>query len=132
MANDWLADIVVVNESRDEAVAGDVCIYRSAGEACGALEHWWVEGNEGFVFTASGTRLMLGVDEKKRVIVAGRQDAPAGQEVVLTWLHSTATALLDTRRASAEKGKAALGRSEQQGRLPSSVEGLIAYIGFSK
>ena len=48
MAEDWLSDIVVVNESRDETTAGDVSVYRSADEACRSLEHWWVENGEGF------------------------------------------------------------------------------------
>lgn len=59
MGNGWLADIVVVNENRDEATVGDVSVYRSVGEACRALEHWWVENGEGFAFTASGDRLVL-------------------------------------------------------------------------
>jgi hypothetical protein len=131
MANDWLADIVVVNESRDEATAGDVSVFRSAGEACSWLEHWWVENGQGFAFTAAGDRLMLGVDDKDRVIVTSQQDTPGGAEVVLGWLRAYAVAVLDARRAKAEKGKATLSRSEEREQLPTSVEGLIAYVGFS-
>jgi len=130
MANDWLSDIVIVNESRDEAVAGDVYIFRSAGEACVWLEHWWVENDEGFAFTAAGGRLTLGVDDTKRVIVTGQHDMPGGTEVVLACLRASAAACLDARKAKAEKGKATLSRSEELGLLPASVEGLIAYVGF--
>jgi hypothetical protein len=131
MTNDWLADIVVVNESRDETTAGDVSIYRSAGEACSSLEHWWVENREGFAFTAKGDRLTLGVDEKNRVIVTSQQIAPGGTEVVLGWLRAYAAAVLDARRTMAGKGKAALSRSEERDQLPISIEGLIAYVGFN-
>ncbi|MEW6640251.1 MAG: hypothetical protein AB1586_07075 [Pseudomonadota bacterium] len=131
MANDWLADIVVVNESRDEATAGDVSIFRSAGEACSWLEYWWVESGEGFAFTAAGDRLVLGVDENKRVIVIGQEDVPGGIEVVRGWLRTYAATVLDARKANAGKGNARLSPSEERGQLPTSVEGLIAYVGFS-
>lgn len=131
MTNDWLADIVIVNESRDEATAGDVSVFRSAGEARNCLEHWWVDRSEGFAFTAAGHRLTLGVDEERRVIVTRQQDAPAGTELVRGWLRAQAAAVLDVRRSRAREGKATLSRSEEQGLLPTSVEGLIAYIGFN-
>ena len=68
--------------------------------------------------------------EKQRVIVTGQQDAPGGTEVVMGWLRAYAAAVLDARRTKAEKGKATLSRSEERGQLPTSVEGLIAYVGF--
>jgi hypothetical protein len=132
MSNDWLTDIVIVNESRDEAAAGNVSVFRSAGEACSRLEHWWVENDEGFAFTAVGDRLRLSVDEKKRVIVAGRQNVPGGAEVVMDWLRAHARAVLDARRIKAQNGSATLSRSEEQGQLPTTVEGLIAYVGFER
>lgn len=132
MENDWLTDIVVVNESRDEATTGDISVFRSAGEACMWLEHWWVENAEGFAFTAAGVRLALGVDERNsRVIVTGQQAVPNGAEVVKGWLRSYASAVLDARRTKAGKGKAALSPSEERGQLPTSVEGLIAYVSFN-
>jgi hypothetical protein len=132
MANDWLTDIVVVNESRDEAIAGDISVFRSAGEACSWLEHWWVENGEGFAFTAAGVRLALGVDERNtRVIVTGQQAVPNGGQVVEGWLRASASAVLEARRTKAGKGKAVLSPSEERGQLPTSVEGLIAYVGFN-
>lgn len=131
MTSDWLADIVVVNESRDEATTGDVSIFRSAGEACNWLEYWWVENGDGFAFTGAGHRLTLGVTEDKRVIVTDQAEVPDGMEIVRGWLHACAAAVLDARRADANRGKAMLNRSEERGQLPMSVEGLIAYIGFS-
>ncbi|WP_315759683.1 MULTISPECIES: hypothetical protein [unclassified Bradyrhizobium] len=131
MTNDWLADIVVVNESRELAVAGDISVFRSVGEACRSLEHWWVENGEGFAFTAAGGRLILGLEDGKRVIVTGQQAAEGGPEVVQAWLRACAAAVLDARRSNAKKGNAALSPFEEKGQLPTSMEGLIAYIGFS-
>lgn len=112
-----LADFVVVNENCDEAIAGDVRVFRSAEAACGWLEHWWVENGEGFAFTASGERLTLGVDDDNRVIVVSREVAPEGPSVVQSWLSSAAAAVLSQR--------------EHEGRLPTSVVELAAYVGFT-
>lgn len=131
MMDGWLADIVVVNESRDQLAVGDVSLFRSAGEACSWLEHWWVQNDEGFAFTAVGDHLVLGVSGENRVIVASQQTSPGGQELVSGWLRATAISVLDARRARAERGSAMLSRSEELGQLPTSVEGLIAYIGFT-
>lgn len=130
MTDDWLADVVIVNDSGDLRSTGDVSIFRSAGEACRSLEHWWVENGEGFAFTATGERLTLGVDERDRVIVTGKQVVPDGAEIVRGWLLSSASALLKVRRSKAAKGKKVLGQAEDRQQLPTSVEGLIAYLGF--
>ena len=124
-----LADIVIVNENKDEASAGDVSVFRSASEACAWLEHWWVEDGEGFAFTATGDRLTLGVDDEA-VVVIGRQATPDGPAIVREWLRASALAVLEARRAKARKGRATLSRVEEQGLLPTSVEELIAYVGF--
>jgi hypothetical protein len=131
MCDAWLADIVVVNESRVAAIAGDVSVYRSAGEACRALEHWWIEGDEGAAFTASGERLTLGVTGSGMVSVTGHQAMEGGPGIVRGWLQHAATAVLEARRAKAPKGKVVLSRSEEAGQLPASLEGLIAYVGFN-
>ncbi len=130
MTSDWLADIIIVNESGDERRPGDVMVFRSAGEMSGYLEHWWVEEGYGFAFTAAGERLTLGVDGEERVVVADRQVVPEGEKIVLGWLRASAAARLDARRAKAAKRKAVLGASEMRGQLPASIEGLIAYVGF--
>ena len=126
-----LADIVIVNESRDEATAGDVTVFRSAEAACAWLEHWWVENGEGFAFTASGERLTLGV-ETDRVIVVSRQSASGGRTLVHRWLRVAATAVLEARRVKDARGKLVLSQAEQDGRLPASVEELVAYVGFTR
>ena len=126
-----LADIVVVNENRDEAIAGDVTIFRNAEAACGWLEHWWVEDGEGSAFTASGDRLTLGVDDRDCVVVIAREATPDGAALVHNWLHAAATAVLEAKRIKAARGKVALSQSEQEGRFPTSVEELIAYVGFT-
>src|SRR4051812_20566507 len=126
-----LAEIVVVNENRDETTAGDVTIFQSADAACGWLEHWWVEDGEGSAFTASGERLRLGVDDRDRVVVVGREATPDGATLVHNWLRAAATSVLEAPRVKAPRGKVILSSNEQEGRLPASVEELVAYVGFT-
>jgi hypothetical protein len=45
-------------------------------------------------------------------------------------LRHSAEAVGNTRRKRAAKGKICLGRAEAEGVLPTSIEGLIAYVGF--
>ena len=130
MAHDWLTDIVVVNENASEPAAGDVSIFRSEGDACQWLEHWWVESGEGFAFTAVGDRVLLEVESNRRVRAAGREPTAGGKEIVLQWLRARAASVLAARRAKAARGSAALAPFEERGELPASVEGLIAYVGF--
>jgi hypothetical protein len=127
-----LTDIVVLNESRDEARAGDVSVFRSANEACAYLEHWWVEDGEGFAFTASGDRLGLGVDSAQRVVVLSREAVPDGAEIVRGWLHAYAAAVLEARRSSTRSSKAKPHDHEVPGHLPSSTDDLIACVGFNR
>ncbi|MFN4041340.1 MAG: hypothetical protein ACK4I0_06730 [Brevundimonas sp.] len=128
MTDNWLSEIVVVNESPDETVAGDVSIFRHAGDACAHLEYWWVEDKEGFAMTAAGHRVELGVGAKRDVIIVGMEEVPTGTEVVRSWLHSVATHVLEKRSHKAKRGKLRLSPSEAQGHLPASSEALIAYI----
>jgi hypothetical protein len=128
MTDNWLSEIVVVNESTDEAVAGDVSIFRHTGDACAHLEYWWVEDKEGFAITAAGHRIKLGVDAKRNVIIAGMDDVPTGTIVVRSWLRSVASGVLEERTRKAKKGKLKLSPSEAHSQLPTSAEGLIAYI----
>lgn len=127
----WLADVVLVNESHDVRAPGDVLLFRSAGEACRYLEGWWVEDEEGFVFTAAGERLDLGVDNSGDVVVERREPCADGETIVLGWLRASAAARLATRRSRAARGRAVLSAAEERGDLPGTVEGLIAYIGFT-
>ena len=125
----WLSDIVLISESEDENIAGDVSIFRSFGEACRYLEHWWVEESHGFAITAMGERLILGV-ENRAVIVVSREAKPRPELVLECW-KPTADALLEARESKAIKGKAILSGFEVARLLPNSTEGLIAYIGFT-
>ena len=126
-----LAEIVVVNENRDPAAAGDVTIFRNADAACRYLEHWWVEDGEGWAFTASGERLTLGVNEREQVVVLDREPAPDGLDLVHQWLRVAASAVLEARRSKAARGKVIPNASEEDARLPASVKDLIAYVGFT-
>jgi hypothetical protein len=128
----WLSEAVLINESTQEAVAGDVSLYRSIGEACRALEHWWVEERLGYAFTASGDRLLLTVDRSKNVVLEGREPCSDGKAIVLGWLKSSAGSVLQARKAKAAGGKVILSSFEERGLLPLTTEGLIAYVGFSR
>ena len=126
---------VVVNESRDLRRPGDVSVFRDADAMCRWLEPWWVEDGEGFAFSAAGERILLGVDGT-RVVVTGREPMADGLEIVRGWLLDAAAAVLRTRQERAE-GWIPLGRhpmlseAEARGNLPETVEGLIAYVGFT-
>jgi hypothetical protein len=126
----WLDEVVVLNESEDESVAGDVSVYRSEGDAVNALEDWWVENSEGFAFTATGVRLVLAVSPSRGVFVERREECPEGPAIVLAWLRSLGQTTLEARNRVAQNGRAILSRAEEEGALPETVEGLLAYIGF--
>lgn len=126
----WLDEIVVVNESAEERRPGDVSLYRSAGDACEALEYWWVRNGEGYAFTASGVRLVLTAKPKGPVTIARRENCLEGPTIVLSWLQSLAETALEARKRVAQSGRAILSDAEKQGVLPATTEGLIAYIGL--
>ena len=126
----WLDEIVVVNESKEERLPGDVTIHRSIGDACEALEHWWVKNGEGYAFTASGVRLVLSAEEGGLITVAYREECSEGPALVLSWLTSLAETALQARRKVAQNGRAILSEAEEAGALPTTTEGLIAYIGL--
>lgn len=130
VASNWLDDIVVVNESKDERLPGDVSLHRSVGDACEALESWWVKNGEGYAFTASGIRLVLTAEQHGLVTVASREECPEGPAIVASWLLSLAETALEARRRVAQSGRAILSEAEENGTLPVSIEGLIAYIGL--
>ncbi len=127
---DWLDEVVLLNESRSVDVAGDVSIYRSESEACAAIEDWWVTNSEGFAFTATGVRLVLGIGPKGAVIIVRREPSPEGPAIVRAWLEALVQTTLSARRMVASEGKLHLSEAEVAGALPTSVEGMIAYVGF--
>ena len=129
-ALNWLDEVIIVNESNDERIAGDVSVYRSEGDALNNLEAWWVENSEGHAFSATGNRLVLGVGASRMVVVVRREECREGPEIVLECLRSHARDVLQARQRQAQEGRAILSRAEEEGQLPTSVEGLVAYIGF--
>lgn len=130
MGPNWLDDVVLLNESKEEHAPGDVSVHRSEGEALSEIEGWWVENEEGFAFSAAGERLVLAVGPTGGVFVARRETCPEGPAIVLGWLRALAEARLKARSRAAEDGRAILGRAEEEEALPDSVEGLLAYVGF--
>ena len=129
-ALNWLDEVVVVNESKEESVAGDVSVYRSEGDAFNDLEASWVENSEGYVFSVTGVRLVLGVGSFGEVIVTRREECAEGPAIVLGWLQALAEVTLEARNKVARNGRAILSRAEEEAALPSTIEGLLAYIGF--
>jgi hypothetical protein len=120
----WLDGVMIVNESASEETPGDVMVFRNQRDACGYLEDWWVRDGEGYAFTARGERVRLAAIGTS-VVVDGIEPCAEGEEIVRRWLMSAASALLQARRGRAEGRKV-----EQAGVLPTTVEGLIAYVGF--
>lgn len=125
----WLDEVIIVNESKDERVAGDVAIYRSEGDALSAMEAWLVADGGVHAFTASGCRLVLDISGEI-VFVSHSEECPEGPELVLGWLQALARTTLEARKRVAEAGRVILSRAEEEGALPHTVEGLLAYIGF--
>lgn len=132
--SNWLEEVVILNDSNgsdiDEGVPGDVSIYRSEGDALRELEPWAVEDSQISAFNAAGKRLILGLGEAGQVIIVRREDCPDGSEIVLRWLTYLAYSIVDARVRVAQKGRVVLSGYEEAGVIPTTVEGLIAYIGF--
>lgn len=130
----WLDEVVILNDSDgtsiEESMPGDVSMYRSEGDALRALEPWAVKDSQIFAFNAAGKRLVLGLGSAGQVIVVRREDCSDGSEIVLKLLTSLAQTTVDARVRIAQKGKVVLSGYEQDGALPTTIEGLIAYIGF--
>lgn len=130
-APNWLDDVIVVNESGDLCVAGDVQIYRNEGDVGRQLEDWYVNEVDHLALTGTGRKATLGL--RHMVVVVERLEPFAeGPALLYVWLRSTAQHLLSVRMERAHKGKGHLGSLEAEGVLPETVEGLIAYIGFMK
>lgn len=132
--SNWLEEVVVLNDSNgsdiEEGMPGDVSIYRSEGDALRDLEPWAVEHSHIFAFNAAGKRLVLGIGELGQVIIVRRENCPDGSEIVLRWLTALAQSTIDARVRVAQKGRIILSGYEEAGIVPTTVEGLIAYIGF--
>lgn len=129
-ALNWLDEVVVLNESRDEKIPGDVSVYRSEGDALNAIEDWWVENSEGFAFTATGVRLVLAVAPSGGVFVERREECAEGPAIVFGWLQALGRTTLEARDRVARTGMAVLSRAEEESALPDTIEGLLAYVGF--
>lgn len=132
--SNWLNEVVIINDSDgasiEESMPGDVSIYRSEGDAIRYLEPWAVEQSQIFAFNAVGQRLVLGLGAAGQVIIVRREDCSDGPDIVLKWLRSLTQTTLNARVRFAQNGRVVLGGYEEVGALPTTIEGLIAYIGF--
>lgn len=124
----WLEDIVVYNSGADEEDIATIEIYRNL-EAMLVSVDPMIVGAGCVAFTAGGDRVMLGVDDHRRVICEGLEPTgDHGRGVVHTWLRKLAADTLARRR---QEGLAR-GKREAEGVLPETIEGLIAYSGFTR
>ncbi|MDX6806284.1 hypothetical protein SCD90_09420 [Terrihabitans sp. PJ23] len=119
-----------MNESSEEQTPGDVSVFRSIGGAMQWLEPWWFAEGHGTILTASGERLSMRESPRGYVELDRCEPDAEGERLVREWLHHKAKAILQVRRERAVKGRAILASHEKSGLLPSTVEGLIAYVGF--
>jgi hypothetical protein len=130
----WLEDIILVSDRPDETCPGDVVVFRNLTDARAYLEHW-SESIENAVFSGTGQRLIMAADESGNVSIQARIDRADGEAIIKAWLTRMAEAILEARRYRAVKrwgwGRVNLGELEAQGVLPATVEGLIAYVGFT-
>jgi hypothetical protein len=129
----WLDDIVIVNDGPDETCPGDVTIFRNLADARAYLEHW-SESIDDAVFSGSGQRLVMATDDDGNVSLKARIDRADGEAIIKAWLTRMAQSQLEARRHRADRrwGRVCLGELEAQGILPDTVEGLIAYLGFTR
>jgi hypothetical protein len=128
----WLHDIVLVNDGPDETCPGDVDVFRNLTDARAYLEHW-AESVECAVFSGAGQKLIMEADQHGNVSIRTREDRADGEAIIKAWLTRMAKAILESRRARVGKRwrSVNLGELEAQGVLPDTVEGLIAYVGFT-
>lgn len=114
-----LRQVTLINENRIEAEPGDVSLFQSPETACAYLEPWWVLGGEGFALTASGDRVVLGLDAAgRRVVVIARERHPQGSELVEAWLGQLASSVQAARR--------------DNGPASSSPDDIIRYVGLER
>lgn len=130
MSKNWLSDVTVINETNNIQDVGDLSVFRSLGDACLKLEPWYVDEDfhalnglgQSLEFSASGFTT-------KATIVSGLEPNP---HLLLSWLSQSAEHVFKAREYKATKNKLVLGQAESSHVLPITIEGLIAYIGFTK
>ncbi len=133
LAENWLHDIAVLNESRQFQIANDVSVYRTLHDLCIELEPWFVEEKFGFALTGSGLRIELTTDGKQ-VFAQVDPEQGAHEDILNTWLQEAAKELRYSRiersqlRGWGFKRPISIGCAERNGALPESTEGLLAYI----
>ncbi len=131
----WLSDVVILNENREYRAAGDVDVFRSLGDACRYLEPWYIEQEMFFTLNGLGQAIEFSV-ENNMVVGAVNGVSRPDADTLKVWLVTTAGHVFEARKhRSVKRGvfstPVLLGEQESKGVLPQSVEGLIAYIGFT-
>lgn len=131
-ARTWLADVVIVNDAPGMSVPGGVLIFRNFDDARSYLEHW-ADELELPVFSASGEKLVIVADVHGNVTIDRREPYDRGEEWITACLRHNAQAVFAARlhRSGKRWRRVYLGEAERAGVLPETIEGLIAYIGFT-
>lgn len=130
----WLHDVAVFNESPENALPGDISIYRSIEEMCSGMEAWMVEGGGiGFCLNGLGQAVQL-YSEGDQAVGSVVDEAKPDLDTLTIWLRHVAKDVQQARLAKCNKrswftwSPTILGKAEAQGSLPDTVEGLLAYI----
>ena len=131
--DNWLTDVIILNESVQFSDPGDVTVYRNIADMCEYIEPWFVEQKLGYALTGNGLPITLTTDGKSvfgEVLVDDEPNTPA----LTGWLMSLAASVRDARLDKAKRRRffafvsTNVGSVELDGQLPRSIEGLLAYV----
>lgn len=129
-SQEWLRDVVVINENKDVRIAGDVELYRSAGDLGRKIEPWYINDVEFLALNGLGQTLVLKTYGSEISISIDSSIEPDAA-LLLALLQAAAQGMRDARIFRSSKRKLTLGPMESKGILPTTVEGLVAYVGFN-
>lgn len=131
MNESWLSDVTIINETNGNENVGDLSVFRSLGDACLKLEPWYVDEVNIHALNGLGQSLEFSASgfTTRATIVSGLEPNP---QLPLSWLSQFAEHVFDARKYKATKNKLVLGKSESSHVLPTTIEDLIAYIGFTE
>lgn len=130
MSENWLSDVIVINETNNSEDVGDLSIFRSLGDACRKVEPWYADEVNFYALNGLGQSLEFtssGYTTKASTLT----EVEPNPHLLLFWLSQSAKDVFEARQYKASKNELVLGLAESSHILPSTIEGLIAYIGFT-
>jgi hypothetical protein len=126
----------VLNEGSSFFIPESVEVFRTLADMCATLEPWYVEEKCGYALTGSGVPIELttdGISVSCKVL----DDEKPETDVLTCWLAHSANSLREARLYKSKRrglffvNRPTLGSAEQEGLLPHSIEGLLAYISLT-